>query len=122
MDRKDDVFLELHDQIFDSNTCLPQFYLALPYLIEMACHATTSIACELWATIGGWLSEGVQSYYDDIPEYAIKIYEEWLHYGVDECLKFICQNDLPDCDCLSYLLITPLGMINPTFSYIATSN
>lgn len=119
-DTESELFLELHGRIFDSNTCLSVFYLALPYLIDIADKAPLPSALELWAWLGSFLAEGVQRR-EDLPAEVLTVYEEWLHYGAEECLNLICQKDISDASDLPHLLATPLAMINPAFGYVSSS-
>lgn len=116
-----DIFHALFDRIFDSNTCLPQFYLVLPYLIDLASQAAPKVTADLWAYIGGWLGEGVQDH-KEIPESVLAVYHVWLDSGVNQCLQFICEQDLSACKDLSYVLSAPLSMVHPAFGYVATCN
>lgn len=119
-DTDSDLFFSLCECLCESNTLYPSFYLAFPYLAELAAGRPPEEALELWIWIGAWYAEGEEEYREQIPDEVMAVYRQAQAEAKKAFFDFLLQADFSETsEGLHYLLAVPFGLIRSDFAKAA---
>jgi len=91
-DVKSETFLRLSvDEIWNDGECFPAFFIAVPYLVEMAAESKFEVAREIWSQLG-YCIPYQDANRSEIPNEVLICFDEALKYGESQLIEALIQN------------------------------
>lgn len=115
-----DVFQEITELIWGDGVCNPIFFVAIPYLIDIASRLQIKESKDLWSYLGCWISTH-EKYRCNVSEEVLEYFDSSLKYAEETCIKQITSVEkLDETDAL-YLYASLFAFAKHKLGYMTMS-
>lgn len=115
-----DLFREIADCIWESGTCYPMFFVAIPYLVEIAAKFELDDSKALWQYLGCWVSTH-EKYRNIVSEEILECFDNSLQYAEEVCIKQLASSELLKETDAQYLYASLFAFARHRLGYMSMS-